>query len=139
MTMIVLAERARISISLGESHFREYKSALHGLPEAKVKRPKIEIATDIAQTLVAFANADGGELLVGVEDSGSITGMPDFSEEELAYLEEAPKRRIHPETPLPTVRAFRVDLDGKLVLYFTVPKSTQPPYLRRHNHDARSR
>jgi predicted HTH transcriptional regulator len=30
---------------------------------------------DLATTLVAFANADGGRLLVGVEDDGTVTGL----------------------------------------------------------------
>jgi len=30
-----------------------------------------EIAADIGQTIVAFANSDGGDLVVGVEDNGT--------------------------------------------------------------------
>ncbi|MFQ5435682.1 MAG: helix-turn-helix domain-containing protein, partial [Anaerolineae bacterium] len=74
MSAIAIIERAKTAIDLGESHFREFKSGLEGMPGEKVKRSTKSIATNIAQTLVAFANADGGELLVGVEDSGEITG-----------------------------------------------------------------
>jgi ATP-dependent DNA helicase RecG len=76
---LLTSERAQLSASLGESHFREYKSGLHGVAGAKVKRPNPDICRDIASTLVAFANADGGELLVGVEDSGEVSGLSDFS------------------------------------------------------------
>lgn len=100
MSAIAITERAQTAITLGESHFREFKSGLDGAPGAKTKRPKKDIATNIAQTLVAFANADGGELLVGVEDDGEITGLNDFTDEEISYLEKTHITRIHADTPL---------------------------------------
>lgn len=125
MSAIAISERARTAIELGESHFREFKSSLDGVPGQKKKRDIKDIATNIAQTLVAFANADGGELLIGVEDSGEITGLPGFSATDIALLEAAPTSRVHVDTPLPTVRKYHLNLDGKDVLYFSVPKSTE--------------
>jgi Predicted transcriptional regulator containing an HTH domain and an uncharacterized domain shared with the mammalian protein Schlafen len=125
MSAIATEERARTAISLGESHFREFKSAMEGRPSEKKARPAKEIATDIAQTLVAFANADGGELLVGVEDNGEVTGIVDFADREWALLESAPVDRIHSSTPLPSVKRQKLTIEGKKVLYFSVPKSTE--------------
>lgn len=125
MTAIAVIERAKTAIDLGESHFREFKSALDGVPGQKIKRSTKSIATNIAQTLVAFSNADGGELLVGVEDSGEVTGLNDYSEQEISLLEKTPDNRIHKDTPLPTVKKYRLNIDGKVVLYFSVPKSTK--------------
>lgn len=125
MSGIAIIERAKTAIELGESHFREFKSGLEGRPGQKTKRAWKDIATNIAQTLVAFANADGGELLIGVEDNGDITGLNSFSEDELQHLEESPVDRIHKDTPLPTVRKYRLDMNGIVVLYFSVPKSTK--------------
>lgn len=122
MNAIAMIERAQTAISLGESHFREFKSGLDGLPGGKSKRPKREIATDIAQTLVAFANADGGELLVGVEDNGEVTGLNDFAEEDFKYFEQTPQARIHKDTPLSSVKVAKVNIDGKYIMYFSVPK-----------------
>lgn len=124
MSGIAIVERARTAIELGESHFREFKSALHGEPGNKQKRPAKDIATDVSQTLVAFANADGGELLVGVEDSGEVTGLPGFAEKDLDTISRAPVDKVHSSTPLPPVRKHHVTLDGKKILYFSVPKST---------------
>ncbi len=62
-----LTERASLAIRIGESHFREFKSAMAGPPGARTGRSPKDVAVDIARTLVAFANADGGELLVGVK------------------------------------------------------------------------
>src|SRR5439155_1168473 len=82
--IVLLPERASTAILLGESHFREFKSGLHGAPGNKSKRDIKDISADIAQTLVAFANADGGELLVGVDDNGTVTGLDDFDEAAVA-------------------------------------------------------
>lgn len=125
MSAIAIQERAQTAISLGESHFREFKSGLHGEAQKKVKRPSKDIAINISQTLVAFANADGGELLVGVEDNGEITGLDDFSEEELQLLENSPKTRVHQDTPLSSFRISRINVNNKTILYFSIPKSVK--------------
>lgn len=125
MTGIAIRERARTAIELGESHFREFKSGLEGRPGEKIKRNLKDISTNIAQTLVAFANADGGELLVGVEDNGEITGLNDFTKSQLQLLEESTVTRVHGDTPLPAVKKYHLELDGLIVLYFSVPKSTK--------------
>lgn len=124
-----ILERVRTAIELGESHFREFKSAQEGPPGKKVKRPARDIAINIGQTLVAFANADGGELLVGVEDDGIVTGLLDFSASDYEILERAPTTHVHLETPLPTVRKYRLEIDGKQIFYFSVSKSTDYVHL----------
>ena len=124
-----LEERARTAISLGESHFREFKSALQGPPEAKKARSSKSIRRDIGEALVAFANGDGGELLIGVEDDGAITGIDRLSEEDKASLRESPHSQVHKKTPLPPIRTTTLKLDGFQVLYFSVQKSTAHVHL----------
>lgn len=124
MSAIAMLDRAKTAITLGESHFREFKSALEGPPGSKQKRSVRDIAVNISQTLVGFANADGGELLVGVEDSGEVSGLVGFSADEVAQLERTPQTHVHASTPLPEVRRYLLEIDGKRVLYFSVPKST---------------
>ena len=92
--IVNLDDRARTAISLGESHFREFKSAFHGPVDEKKARDTKTISKDIGEALVAFANADGGELLVGVEDNGSITGIECLPCSKLELLERSPVR--HP-------------------------------------------
>jgi ATP-dependent DNA helicase RecG len=121
---VLLNERVRTSIALGESHFREFKSALHGPPNAKQSRGKRKIKEDICETLTAFANADGGELLVGVEDDGEITGFIDSNEELFTELLNSYKDGMYQKAPLSSVRAIRLKLDDKDILYFSTPKST---------------
>ena len=121
--IVNLTDRAQTAIDLGESHFREFKSYLHGPPERKTPRNHKSVARDIGQVLVAFANADGGELLVGVEDDGRITGIPESQLRVIPALLEAPKSYVHSKTPLPPVRTATIQVDEKKLLYFSTPKS----------------
>ena len=62
----------------------------------------------IARTLSAFANTDGGRLLIGVKDNGAISGVR--SEEEYYMIEAASKMYTHPEVPF---TAKRWDVNGE--------------------------
>jgi ATP-dependent DNA helicase RecG len=114
----------RLAVEMGESHFREFKSALEGRPNGKRPREPREICTDVARTLVAFANADGGELFVGVEDDGEITGIP-FEGADLELISRAHVTHVHAETPVPLTRSAVVAIDGKRVLYFATAKGSE--------------
>jgi predicted HTH transcriptional regulator len=78
----------------------------------------------IAISLVAFANTDGGRLLLGIRDNGSIAGV---SSEEEYYMAEA-AARLYSKPPIP----FHVHLwkaEGKTVLEINVHKSIDRPHL----------
>ncbi|MBN3819173.1 hypothetical protein G3N57_22295 [Paraburkholderia sp. Se-20369] len=126
--VLVLTERVQLATRIGESHYREFKSACQGPPDAKVKRPAKDICSDIAKTLVAFANADGGELFVGIEDDGTITGLL-HTEEEIAQLKNAYISHVHRDTPLPKPQISLVALDARKVLYFSISKGNEYAYL----------
>ncbi len=86
---------------------------------------KFEIADahKIARTLVAFANTDGGRLLVGVKDNGVLAGVR--SEEEYYMVEAAAKMYCKPAV------AFSVkewNLNKKTILEIIIPKSPQRPH-----------
>jgi ATP-dependent DNA helicase RecG len=112
---------------LGESHFREFKSALEGVPERKRPRPVSHIAYDVAEALVAFANADGGELIVGVEDDGRITGVP-HGDSEVAQILNATHSHVHAKTPIPVTASAKLAIDGKAIIFFSVSKGTTEIY-----------
>jgi ATP-dependent DNA helicase RecG len=124
MDMLLLSERIQKTIELGESQFREFKSTWERGPSGNKPRDPRALAKDISETLVAFANADGGELLVGVEDDGTITGFS-YREGTVKKLLEAPRSDVHPDTPLDHPFARRVKLENKEILYFVVEKSTK--------------
>jgi ATP-dependent DNA helicase RecG len=123
-----LSERIQLAIRIGESQFREFKSALQGAPGEKTPRKHSEVMTDVGRTLVAFANADGGELLIGVEDDGSVTGVP-YDENKIQQVLNASTTHVHKDTPLPGVRKTKIEIDGHVVIYFYVPKGTRFVYL----------
>ncbi len=120
--LLLAEERLRNDLAQGESHFREFKSALEG-PERRRRRQVRLVARDVGETLVAFANADGGTLVVGAEDDGTITGI-NYFDDGIQILREAPRTHVHPDTPLPDVRIRKIELEGKSVLVFDVQKGT---------------
>lgn len=126
--LLDIQERMRVMIPIGESHFREFKSCFEGATGKKTLRPVKNIAKDIGETLVAFANAEGGDLLVGVEDDGTISGMP-YQGDDLKVLADSPKTHVFHATPLPLSRILKVALDDKTILYFSIPPGTDYCYL----------
>jgi predicted HTH transcriptional regulator len=77
----------------------------------------------IARTLSAFANTDGGRLLIGVRDNGSIAGVR--SEEEYYMIETASKIFCKPEIPVSVRQHIS---EGKTVLEVDVKKGDLRPY-----------
>ncbi|MBE6342389.1 MAG: ATP-binding protein [Lentimicrobiaceae bacterium] len=81
---------------------------------------KFEISDSkkIARTLVAFANTDGGRLLIGVKDNGAISGIR--SEEEKHMIQTASEMYCIPNV---NFQAKEWNINGKTVLEIIVPKS----------------
>ena len=124
---LLLQDRVKNTIQLGESHFREFKSALQGPPHNKKPRPVKDICKDITEALVAFANADGGALLVGVEDDGLLSGLQ-HDENEREQMLGAVKSHVHAESTLPILYAAQLTIDGKDLLFFSVDKGSTEIY-----------
>jgi predicted HTH transcriptional regulator len=85
---------------------------------------EISDAKKIARSLVAFANTDGGRLLVGVKDNGVIAGVR--SDEEVYMIETAAHIYCKPQVDF-IVETHRVD--GRMVLEVIVEKSIMRPHL----------
>ena len=79
----------------------------------------------IARSLVAFANTDGGRLLIGVKDNGSISGIR--TEEEKHMIQTASEMFCKPNV---IFQAKEWNINGKTVLEVIVPKS------KYHKHKA---
>jgi predicted HTH transcriptional regulator len=77
----------------------------------------------IARTLSAFANSDGGKLLIGVKDNGSIAGIS--SDEEYYMIETAVHLFCHPEIPF-KIRQHRTG--DKEILEVEVEEGNNKPY-----------
>ena len=122
--LLKLNERLEIAIELGESHYREFKSAYQGQTGAKTPRDFKDICYSVAKELVAFANADGGELFIGIEDNNEVTGIP-YSDDKLRQILEASSNYILKDTPLPIKRKNIIDYKGKKIIYFSVDKGSR--------------
>lgn len=77
----------------------------------------------IARSMVAFANTNGGKLLIGVRDNGSISGIQ--TDEEYYMVEAAAHIHSRPEIKF-TSEIW--NLKGKRVLEITIPKSLNKVY-----------
>ncbi len=77
----------------------------------------------IARSLVAFANTEGGRLLVGVKDNGKIAGVR--TSEEFHMIEAASQLYTKPEVYFETKAHI---VSGKQVLEIIIPKSEQKPH-----------
>jgi len=82
-------------------------------------------ADDLAAALVAFANTDGGQLLLGVTNEGQVQGVenPDAV---MQRLDQVAYQNCEP--PLTIVQeSVRTD-DGKTIVVVNVPQGDQRPY-----------
>jgi predicted HTH transcriptional regulator len=77
----------------------------------------------IAKSLSAFANTDGGRLLIGVKDNGKIAGTK--VEEEFYMIEAAAELYCRPKVSF-TSKVWQIN--GKNVLEITIPPSSAMPH-----------
>ena len=77
----------------------------------------------IARTLTAFANSDGGRLLIGVRDNGSIAGIK--TDEEIYMVDTAAHIFCRPEITFSTKQHIT---GGKTILEVEVKKGDKRPY-----------
>jgi predicted HTH transcriptional regulator len=77
----------------------------------------------IARTLSAFANSDGGRILIGVRDNGSIAGIK--SDEEYYMVDTAVQLFCRPEIAFTLKQHFA---GGKTVLEVEVHRGVTRPY-----------
>lgn len=102
---------------------------------------RVDDAKKIARTLAAFANTDGGRLLIGVKDNGKVVGVN--PEEEFHVIQGAAAMYCKPEL---IVKTQIMQDDHKLVLEVTVDEVKNKPikaldddgewktYVRREDH-----
>jgi ATP-dependent DNA helicase RecG len=95
-----------------EGQFLEFKSLwdLEGDTRKVVDRRAVR--DKIAEYVAAFANADGGTLLLGVDNDGTPSGHG-YPEEAIAEFLAVPQRRLRPAA---AIRHQRMALDGNEIL-----------------------
>ena len=83
----------------------------------------ISDARKIARSVSAFANRDGGRLLIGVKDNGTIAGVR--NEEDVYVVEQAAQRYCRPAQEV-KFEAFKVDA-GVVVIVATIERTDKRP------------
>jgi len=97
-----------------EGQFFERKSCYERSDRGMRRRKVRDVARDVAETLAAMANADGGILVLGLENDGTVTGV-DYPDDRLEVLRRAIETHIRP--PL-KARVREGELQGKKILLF---------------------
>lgn len=105
---------APMEIPKSESQYVEFKSE-------KVS------AKDLAEEIVAFANSEGGEIWLGIEDDKQITGLSRSYEEDVMSI-----CRSSVIPPIQTAYD-EVVAKGKTVARVTIPKGVDRPYYTSRN------
>lgn len=83
----------------------------------------------LAKEIVALLNFQGGKVLLGIEDDGTISGIhrPDLEEWAMNVIQD----RIHPQI-LPFYEEIRLD-DNDVVAVISFPAGISKPYIAREN------
>ena len=83
---------------------------------------EISDARKIARSISAFANTEGGRLLVGVKDNGKIAGIR--SEEEIYMIEAAASMYCQPQVEIETKTYI---VEGRTVLKIDIGEASSKP------------
>ena len=83
---------------------------------------RVSDAQKLAKSVSAFANTDGGRLLIGVRDDGNMSGVR--SEEEIYMMHLAAYRYCHPEA---SIKFDTYHVDGRTIVVATIPPSDRRP------------
>ena len=84
---------------------------------------RVEDARKIARSLTAFANTDGGKLLLGVKDNGSVCGVD--AAEEIHMIQAAADMHCKPPISF-EIQVWKAEL--RTVLEIQVPRSAARPH-----------
>lgn len=101
-------------------HF-DRKSLFEGPPDGKRPRDRRVVRDQVAEYVAAFANAEGGVLILDIEDDKSVTGhgLPPSAVQALLAV---PRSRLDP----PQSEGFVVPVEGGELIVFDVTVSDAP-------------
>jgi uncharacterized protein with ParB-like and HNH nuclease domain len=121
-------------LSYGESNELEFKSTLRWNIASKQTDKNIEKA--ISKTIAAFSNADGGVLIIGVDDDGNILGLEsDYSTLEgdqdnfELHLRELIKRDFGPLFSKENININFHEIEDQEICQVQISKGIKPTYL----------
>ena len=89
------------------------------------KECKNEISSDVYPTVCSFSNRFGGHIFMGVSDSGEIIGINPNCVKDMRKNFSNMLNNLQKISPTLYLSAEEVDIDGKIILYVYVPRSSQ--------------
>ncbi len=101
-------------------HF-DRKSLYEGEDGAKRSRNRRAVRDQVAEYVAGFANAEGGVLVLGIEDDRTITGHQ-LPQDALNSILKTPSTRLKPVQP----DGFVMPIEGCELIVFDVPASDVP-------------
>ncbi len=96
------------------------------LTENKFTEFKREYVDDIKNTVVAFANTDGGTLYIGVNDDGTVCGVQDI-DGTMLRVTNALRDAVRPDITM-FVECRNEIMDGKPIIAVAVQRGPARPY-----------
>ena len=96
------------------------------LMENKTTEFKREYVDDIKNTVVAFANSDGGTLYIGINDDGSVCGVQNV-DDTMLRVTNAVRDAVRPDITM-FVECRNEVMEGKPIVTVTVQRGTARPY-----------
>ena len=105
-------ERLLEKLKAGENLVSEFKRCGNGIHD------------DVYETVCAFLNRFGGDIFLGVEDDGSVCGVPEKAVKDLIrnFLNKLNSPELF--SPVCTATIEPVQVEGKTVLWVMVPKTS---------------
>lgn len=127
-------------IKQGENQNLEFKSSLRW--DVRQGKANKDLEKVILKTIAGYMNSDGGQLIIGVEDDGSIFGL----EQDYSALNKADRDKfenhlvqlVKSSMGAENVRFFSIifdNIEGKDVCLITVLKANKPVYVKTQNSE----
>ncbi|MBO0931874.1 RNA-binding domain-containing protein [Fibrella aquatilis] len=104
-------------------------------PTVEFKEARTDLPRSLFETICAFLNREGGTILLGVRDDGTVTGVdPDKVSKltkDLVTTANSPEKL----SPICMLFPEAVEIDDKIVLYLPVPPGSQVHRTKGHPYD----
>jgi anti-sigma regulatory factor (Ser/Thr protein kinase) len=126
----------RLLIDGGEDDKLEFKSTLQW--NLKENRKDSRMSYTVLKSMTAFLNTEGGTLLVGVQDDGSVLGIEieNFPNDDkyLLHFSHLVQHNIGLDS-MPLINFYLIQLEGRKILKIDCEPSAKPVFLKIENQE----
>ena len=97
------------------------------LTETENREYKRQITDDIEKAVVAFLNASGGEVHIGIDDNGNVYGVNNYDETVLSFIDRI-KNNITPSAMGLFTVSPKTGKNGKVYIILKIAGGLEKPY-----------